>query len=149
MKFIDKFLAKFKRPSPEVAQSIEPAERSGEAGEEENGRPQASSNLGTGESKLAEACPYCKSGDFVKRGKRKKKLEDVQLYICRNPECGRVFTAQFVTGKHFPLKVIIEAMSYYNLGLTLEQTCSVIRQKFGAAPDPETLSAWLEQDKEL
>ena len=102
-----------------------------------------------GESKVAESCPYCASKNFVKRGLRKKKLESVQLYLCRNAECGRTFTAQFIKGKHFPLNVIIEAMSYYNLGLTLEDTCRIIQQKFGAAPETATLSSWLEQYKIL
>ena len=37
-----------------------------------------------GTEKLAEHCPYCTSNKFVKRGTRKKKLEIVQLYLCRD-----------------------------------------------------------------
>lgn len=47
-----------------------------------------------GESKLAEICPYCQSKNFVKRGKRKKKLEIVQLY-----QCGRCARQDFPSGK--------------------------------------------------
>lgn len=113
-------------------------------------------------------CPYCNSSDFVKRGVRQKKHEAVQLYLCRNSECGRTFTAERVKGKRFPLAVIIEGISYYNLGLTLEQTCSLLGQKFGnpkgrtlnpnsqgstlnafVAPTPATLSSWIEQYKPL
>ena len=90
--------------------------------------------LEMGESKLADACPYCGSKDFVKRGSRQKKYETVQLYLCRGPECGRTFTAQSVKGKHWPLKIIIEGMSYYNLGYNLEETSSILRQKFGLVP---------------
>src|SRR3989338_3248344 len=68
-----------------------------------------------GESKLAEACPYCESKNFVKRGTRKNKHQIVQLYLCRNLECGKTFTAQDVKCKHFPLNIVIESMSYYNL----------------------------------
>ena len=52
-----------------------------------------------GTEKIAEHCPYCNSNKFVKRGLRKKKLENVQLYLCGN--CKRTFTAQFIKGKHF------------------------------------------------
>ena len=53
---------------------------------------------------------------------QKKKHEAFQLYLCRNTECGRTFTAERVKGKRFPLAVIIEGISYYNLGLSLEQS---------------------------
>ena len=71
------------------------------------------------------------------------------FYLCRNEECARTFTAQDVKGKHFPLNVVIEAMSYYNLGFSLEETCRIINKKFSIDPLPETLSAWLNEYKEL
>lgn len=95
-------------------------------------------------------CPYCLSPEFVKRGLRKKKFENIQLYICRNPGCGRTFSSQFIKGKRFPLSVIIEGMSYYNLGFNLEETCSILRQKnSGAGPEPATLSSWVAEYKSL
>ncbi|MFA4975064.1 MAG: PD-(D/E)XK nuclease family protein [Candidatus Paceibacterota bacterium] len=132
-----------------------------------------------GESKIAECCPYCKSKNFVKRGTRQNQYQVVQLYLCKNEECARTFTAQDVKGKHFPLNVVIEAMSYYNLGFSLAETCRIIEKKFGApvpslpvvagsvepeghalnpstsaagsfvAPTPATLSEWIEEYSEL
>ncbi len=121
-------------------------------------------NSGIGTSRAAEACPYCESKNFVKRGTRKNVHQVVQLYLCRNPECGKTFTAQDVKGKHFPLNVVIEGMSYYNLGFSLEQTCQILEKKFFSpkegsaqregnigtgAPQPATLSAWVEEYKSL
>ncbi|OHA90467.1 MAG: hypothetical protein A2838_02680 [Candidatus Zambryskibacteria bacterium RIFCSPHIGHO2_01_FULL_46_25] len=97
----------------------------------------------------AEICPFCLSADFVKRGTRKNRNQVVQLYLCRNSECGKTFTAQNIKGKHFPLHIIIESMSYYNLGLNLEETCRIIKKKFGVAPEPATLSDWINEYKEL
>ena len=105
---------------------------------------QSQGNIGTG-----TICPYCLSKNFVKRGVRRNKNQIVQLYICREFECGRTFTAQDVKGKHFPLNIIIESMSYYNLGFTLEQTCGIIRKKFSVAPEPATLSDWINEYKLL
>src|ERR1035437_9846873 len=102
-----------------------------------------------GESRLAEVCPYCQSKNFVKRGLRKNQYQEVQLYLCKNEECGRTFTAQDVKGKHFPLNVVIEAMSYYNLGFSLEETCRLINKKFNVAPDAATLGSWINEYKEL
>lgn len=96
-----------------------------------------------------EKCPYCESKFFIKRGVRKNKLEIVQLYECKNPECCRTFTAKEVKGKKFPLNIIIEAISYYNLGFTLETACRLVKEKFKSGPDPETLSRWLAEFGEL
>ena len=100
-----------------------------------------------GTEKIAERCPYCHSNKFVKRGTRKKRLEVVQLYLCR--ECSRTFTAQFIKGKHFPMNLIIEGLNYYNLGFGLEETCKLLNQKFGANPEASTLSNWVVQYSEL
>jgi hypothetical protein len=97
----------------------------------------------------AESCPYCQSFDFVKRGIRKNKFGNAQMYLCRNPICARTFTAKDIKGKKFPLRIIIEGMSYYNLGFTLEYSCALIKKKFGSAPDPQTLSGWIEEYKPL
>src|SRR3989338_7733132 len=110
-------------------------------------------NLGTGtgqfQQRAAESCPYCESKNFVKRGTRKNVHQVVQLYLCKNPDCGKTFTAQDVKGKHFPLNVVIEGMSYYNLGCTFEETCVLLKRKFGVNPEPATLSAWVEEYKGL
>ena len=92
---------------------------------------------------VSEPCPFCGSENFVKRGTRKKKLEIVQLYLCR--DCNRTFTAQSVKGKHYPLKVVIEGMSYHNLGFTLEDSCRLLSQKFGVNPGASTLGGWVTQ----
>lgn len=95
-----------------------------------------------GESRAAEFCPYCNSKDFVKRGIRKKKLETVQLYKCKNDNCGKTFTAQFVKGKHYPTKLVIDAISIYNLGYSLEETCRFINQRYGVDLKSSTLHDW-------
>jgi transposase-like protein len=106
--------------------------------------PKATMTTGT-------VCPYCNSSDFVKRGIRQKKHEAVQLYLCRAENCGRTFTAERVKGKRFPLNVILEGISYYNLGLSLEQTCEFLGKKFPdvAAPIPATLASWVEEYKPI
>ncbi|PIS39080.1 MAG: hypothetical protein COT34_00295 [Candidatus Nealsonbacteria bacterium CG08_land_8_20_14_0_20_43_11] len=106
-------------------------------------------NICIGTSRLAEACPYCQAKDFVKRGVRKNQYQIVQLYLCKNPACGRTFTAQDVKGRKFPLNLVIECLNYYNLGFNFQQTCAIVKQKFKVAPDPQTLSGWMEQYKNL
>lgn len=94
-------------------------------------------------------CSYCESKQFVKRGVRKNKFQAVQLYLCKNTECGRTFTASDVKGKKFPLNVIVAGITLYNLGYTLEQSCAALEQKYQMKPDVDTLTNWYEQYKPL
>ena len=112
---------------------------------------QATPALGRATMSTGTVCPYCNSADFVKRGIRRKKHEAVQLYLCRAPECDRTFTAERVKGKRFPLQVILEGISYYNLGLSLEDTCRLLQKKFGDAAPVSTsaLGRWVEEYKPI
>lgn len=148
-KTIDAILGDSERPSVErhsadIDKLVDASQK-----DELNTTPKSASGRAT--MTTGTVCPYCNSADFVKRGVRKKKHEAVQLYLCRAPECGRTFTAERVKGKRFPLQVILEGISYYNLGLTLEQTCKILEQKFPdvAAPIPATLSSWIEEYKPI
>jgi len=79
------------------------------------------------ESVLSLNCPYCYSTDFVKRGTRLKKSGKTQLYLCR--ACKRTFTPAWFKGRQHSWQVILDAMSYYNLGFSLEQVCKIMNQK--------------------
>ena len=59
---------------------------------------------------------------FIRRGTRRKKLEIVQLWRCTS--CKRVFTPgpAALHNKTYPLRMILTALSYYDLGCTLEET---------------------------
>lgn len=94
-----------------------------------------------GRSVLSLQCPYCNSQDFVKRGTRMKKGGKTQLYLCR--ACKRTFTPVWFKGRQHSWQIILDAMSYYNLGFSLEQTGKVMKEKFGVEIMSSTLSAWL------
>lgn len=90
------------------------------------------------------SCPYCASTTFVRRGFRVKLREKVQLYQCA--ACGRTFTAHTTRGKQYPLSVLMDAISIYNLGYSLEATCRIVNQRMtisdrdGLQLPPSTLS---------
>lgn len=92
-------------------------------------------------------CAYCAGTDIVKKGTREKKLEIVQLWYCNS--CKKVFTPHSVKGKTYPLPAIIDGISYYNLGFSLEQSCKILKEKSGFDVQPSTLAAWVEEFKDL
>ncbi len=101
----------------------------------------------TATSKIEAFCPYCSSRNFVKRGTRQKKREKVQLYICK--QCGRTFTPFSLKGKHYPLNTILDAISYYNLGFSLEQVSKIMKKKQNIEIQPSTIAVWVEENKEI
>ncbi len=105
--------------------------------------PSMAGNIGSG----TRHCPYCGSNNFVKRGTRQKKKEKVQLYLCS--ECRRTFTPFSVKGKRYSLPVIIDAISYYNLGFSFEQVSRILKEKQGVEIQPSSIANWYNEFKGL
>ncbi|MEI6280844.1 MAG: hypothetical protein WCP17_02475 [bacterium] len=98
------------------------------------------------EQNIKMACPFCGGIGFVRRGTRTKKHEVVQLFKCKNAECKKTFTDSAVKGRRYPMEVIIDSISYYNLGFTREKVCGIIHQLYKKIkPEPETISRWAEE----
>ena len=101
----------------------------------------AGKDMKTKNSVLSLSCPYCYSTDFVKRGTRLKKSGKTQLYLCR--ACKRTFTPVWFKGRQHGWQVILDAMSYYNLGFSLEQVEKILKEKLKVEVKPSTISSWL------
>lgn len=86
-------------------------------------------------------CPYCLSQDFFKRGFRQKKHEKVQLYQCKT--CNKTFTAHLTKGKHYPLAAVLDGLSFYHLGYSMEKTCQLLKQYHELEINPNSLANWI------
>src|SRR2546423_511041 len=100
-------------------------------------------------SKNPDACPHCGSHVLTRRGARKKKLEIVQLWRCGS--CKRTFTPgpDAIRGKTYPLRTVIDALSTYNLGYSLEDTAARVRSKSGRKVASSTIASWLREHTQL
>ncbi len=90
-------------------------------------------------------CPYCQA-KIVKRGKRKKKYETVQLYYCKN--CDKTFTSYITKNKTYPLRVIIDSLTLNNRLNSLEEISNIIKERYGIAITPRTISSWVNEYKD-
>jgi len=99
-------------------------------------------------SKQPESCPYCGDRNLTLRGTRRKKLEIVQLWRCA--ACKRTFTPgpAALRNKTYPLRMILSALTDYNLGYTLEETAARLKKKTNHRVSSSTIAAWLEQYKQ-
>lgn len=86
-------------------------------------------------------CPYCQGKDVVRRGKRVKKHETVQLLFCK--KCAKKFTPGFTKYKSFPLPVILTAITHYNKFCTLSESAGKVTQRYGIKTNPQNIANWL------
>ena len=96
---------------------------------------------------LQERCLYCSGRRITKKGRRRKKFETVQLWHCK--DCDQVFTPRALKGKTYPIPVILDSLSYYNTGYSLETSAKRLKERYGISVTPTTLSRWLKEYKEL
>ena len=99
-------------------------------------------------SKQPESCSHCGSRSVRRRGMRKKKLEIVQLWRCAS--CKRTFTPgpAALRNKTYPLRMILGALTDYDLGYTLEETAARLKKKTNRSVSPSTIATWLETYKQ-
>ena len=94
------------------------------------------------------ACPYCGSHAITRKGVRKKKLEVVQLWRCAS--CKRLFTPgpAALRNKTYPIRLVLQALTLYNLGYSLGETAKRLKSKAGRAVSPTTIATWIGAHKE-
>ena len=99
-------------------------------------------------NKLPEACPHCGSHTISRKGVRKKKLEIVQLWRCAS--CKRTFTPgpAALRNKTYPIRMVLQALTLYDLGYSLNETAKRLKSKSGRAVSPSTIATWIGAHKE-
>lgn len=92
-------------------------------------------------AKPTTACPYCGGQDIIRKGVRKNKYGDVQLFYCQH--CRKKFTPLVSKHKSFPLRVILHAITEYNSLTTLEDAAAAVSRKYGLPVSRQNLKNWL------
>src|ERR1700693_1638316 len=99
-------------------------------------------------AKQPEACPHCGSRSLTRRGTRRKKLEIVQLWRCSSCKC--VFTPgpAALRNKTYPLRMILSALTDYDIGYTLEETGARLKKKSNRSVSPSTIPTCMQAYKQ-
>jgi len=77
----------------------------------------------------------------TRRGKRRNRLRTLQLFQC--PECLHRFTGEAGKNRTYPLKLILDAVSTFNLGYSITGTRSILRRRFHVDVPDRTINSWL------
>jgi len=86
-------------------------------------------------------CPYCSSKDNKKSGKRKGRSGPIQKYLCK--DCNRYFSEDRLKFAQFPAKIVLNAISLYNLGYSQEKVSQLIANRYKIQPPRNTISQWI------
>jgi PD-(D/E)XK nuclease superfamily len=93
------------------------------------------------------ACPECGCKRTIRKGKRRNRLQTLQIFQCA--ECLHRFTGEPGKNKTYPLKLILESVSTFNLGYSLTETQRLLRQRFHRDIPVRTISSWLTEYRPL
>lgn len=96
-----------------------------------------------------ECCPHpnCGSHDLRKRGFKKKKREVLQRYECK--KCGSIFTGQRQKGRQYPLKVVLDSIKRFYLGVPSRSLAAAIAKELGEPFSRATLFSWIKSYEHL
>jgi transposase-like protein len=92
-------------------------------------------------------CEFCSSKNIIKKGIRKNKNQEVQIYQCKN--CNKRFTTSTTKNKTYPSKIILNSISYYNLGHSQNKVSKMISSKFKIKVPQRTISQWINEYKTI
>jgi len=98
-------------------------------------------------AKQNPTCPACGRTHTVKKGKRRNRLQTLQVFQCA--ECLHRFTGEPGKNKTYPLKLILESISTFNLGYSLTETQALLRKRFHRDIPERTISSWLTEYRPL
>jgi len=89
----------------------------------------------------ASICPYCEGTKITRKGKRKNKYGDVQLYYCRF--CARRFSTQVNRHRTYPMRVITEALTAYNRCYSCSEVAALINSRYGLNVTRQNITLWV------
>jgi ATP-dependent exoDNAse (exonuclease V) beta subunit len=93
------------------------------------------------------ACPACGCKVTAKKGKRRNRLQTLQVFRCA--ECLHRFTGAPGKNKTYPLRLILETVSTFNLGHSVTETQRLMRKRFHRDIPERTISSWLTEYRPL
>ena len=89
-------------------------------------------------------CPGCNSRKkVIKYGMRKIQNEPIQNYFCKT--CEKKFNTRSIKHSPYPTHLILSALTYFNLGHTLQQTQTSIQRKYKSKIPISTLNNWVKR----
>jgi transposase-like protein len=88
-------------------------------------------------------CPHCNGKNIIKYGQTSR----VQAYYCK--DCRKKFTEKGLKNKMYTPQVITNAITYYNLGNTLEESAKIVNKRFKVKVSKSTVHSWIKEFSDI
>jgi len=92
-------------------------------------------------------CSECGSSNTIKYGKRSMKNGSKPVFYCNG--CGSKFVEPGFKDKSYSGKVILEALKYYALGYSLEQSSKNVNKRFKVKTSRNTVYNWVREYRDI
>lgn len=84
-------------------------------------------------------CPRCENKEIIRYGWQDGK----QIYFCK--DCKKKFRTNILKNKTYSPKIITNAITYYNLGYTLNETVKLINRRFKVKISKSCVHKWIKE----
>jgi transposase-like protein len=84
-------------------------------------------------------CPKCNKKEIIRYGWQEGK----QIYFCK--DCKKKFRTNRLKNKTYSSKIITNAITYYNLGNTLNETVKLINMRFKVKISKSCIHKWIKE----
>jgi len=88
-------------------------------------------------------CPNCNGKNIIKYGR----YGDKQLYYCK--DCQKKFMSPGLKNKTYNPVVVTNAITYYNLGNTLEETAKLVNRKYKVKVSKSSVHSWIKEFSDI
>lgn len=87
-------------------------------------------------------CKFCNSTNVIKKGLRKLKNKNKQIYLCKN--CNKRFS-EGINKKTFNIETILNAVNAYNQGYNFKEVSDIILRKHKTIVSKSSISRWVKE----
>jgi hypothetical protein len=74
-------------------------------------------------------------------------MQDVQIFLCKS--CGKYFSDSPARNATYPLRIMLDSISLYNLGYTQDETSRIISRRFRVHVPRRTISSWIKRHEDV
>lgn len=88
-------------------------------------------------------CPFCHSNKIIRKGTRSNQHRIIPLYFCKS--CFKYFSLETISRVKFPPRIIMKALTYYNLGYSQDDVSGILINKHRINVPRRTISSWIKK----
>lgn len=95
---------------------------------------------GLHEARPVTACRYCEGTKVIRKGRRRNKFGDIQLYYCHH--CKRKFSPLLTRHRTFPVRIVLDALTLHSRLYSLQDAAETVSERYGLRVSRQNVAGW-------